>query len=192
MEHPKVAAAIAKFGLQVSAVFVPQSQSRNRVDPVTGKSAWSDKTGESARCLNWRVKVIANGRHVMNTDYSQGVGHIPGWSQARPRSVDDQTRREELLAACETGEYRSPNGSRFEAKKALSAPTAADVLYGLAMDASVIDCRSFDEWASDCGYGTDSRKAEEAYRACLATALQLRQGLGDAGLAELREAFQDY
>lgn len=45
-------------------------------------------------------------------------------------------------------------------------PTVADVLSCLALDASVLKAMTFEDWASDLGYDTDSRQAEATYRAC--------------------------
>lgn len=46
-------------------------------------------------------------------------------------------------------------------------PKLKDVLDCLASDSSSIEnARSFEEWASDFGYDTDSRKAERTFKAC--------------------------
>jgi hypothetical protein len=45
-------------------------------------------------------------------------------------------------------------------------PTVADVLDSLASDAASVEEMSFEEWASDFGYDTDSRSAEATYNAC--------------------------
>jgi hypothetical protein len=59
-------------------------------------------------------------------------------------------------------------------------PTAADVLSCLISDAtSVENTRSFEEWCSDFGCDTDSRKAEKAFKACEAMVPKLRRLLGD-------------
>lgn len=59
-------------------------------------------------------------------------------------------------------------------------PTAADVLNCLLSDASSVEnTGSFEEWCSDFGYNTDSRKAERAYKACEATVAPLREFLGE-------------
>lgn len=58
----------------------------------------------------------------------------------------------------------------------------------------------FENWASEYGYDTDSRKAESIYQACLDIALKLRGdialklrgAIGDSGMVELQTAFQDY
>jgi hypothetical protein len=71
-------------------------------------------------------------------------------------------------------------------------PDICDVVACLVSDASAIDCRSFEDWASDLGYDTDSRKAEATYRACLETGLALRASLGNAGFAKLQTACEGY
>ena len=63
-------------------------------------------------------------------------------------------------------------------------PTLAEVLDCLASDASGIEnARSFEEWASEYGYETDSRKAERTYRTCEQQAMELERLLG-------RDAYQ--
>ena len=60
-------------------------------------------------------------------------------------------------------------------------PTAADVLNCLTSDASGYEnARSFEEWASEYGYDTDSRKAEKIYRQVKEQTEQLRTFLGDS------------
>ena len=59
-------------------------------------------------------------------------------------------------------------------------PKVASVLDCLASDASSIEnARGFEDWASDFGYDTDSRKAEKTYRTCEHQAKRLRSFLGD-------------
>ena len=56
------------------------------------------------------------------------------------------------------------------------APDVADILGSYARDyVSANNAGSFEDWASDLGYDTDSRKAEESYRACLAQRKPLMQ-----------------
>lgn len=58
-------------------------------------------------------------------------------------------------------------------------PTAADVLDCLASDAAGFEnARSFEEWASEYGYDTDSRKAEKTYKIVAKQAAKLRAMLG--------------
>ena len=58
-------------------------------------------------------------------------------------------------------------------------PTLAEVLDCLASDASGVDnAQSFEDWASEYGYDTDSRKAECTYRICEKQAQELKALLG--------------
>ena len=59
-------------------------------------------------------------------------------------------------------------------------PTAASVLECLLSDASGFDnSRSFEEWCSEYGYDTDSRKAERIYKVVEAQNRKLRTLLGE-------------
>jgi len=149
--------------ITVESVFIPWSRSRNK--------------GEKQPSLNWKVTIKKDGRHVLTTDYSAGMGHAPSYKHFVSIAVMTSVKLE-----CEHG--------KAAGKPIL--PDACDVLYSLASDASVLDYSEFENWASDFGYDTDSRKAEAIYRACLDTALKLRNGLGDAGLRALQKASQDY
>lgn len=170
-------------GVSYGAVFVPQSRSRNK-----------DAKEPS---LNWRV-TIAKGNARLEADYMQGCAYIPHYSHAFARNVVyDAAVRE----ACETGKsriiahrsaYDAAQGGRAGISpryREIPAPEFADVLYCLVSDAEVLEYSSFDEWTRAYGYDTDSRKAEQTYRACLDIALPLRQIVN---LDEAREAFEGY
>jgi hypothetical protein len=65
-------------------------------------------------------------------------------------------------------------------------PQVTEVLDNLASDAQgVEDVRSFEEWADNYGYDTDSRKAEEVYKVCLRQAKELQDFLGREAYNEL-------
>jgi hypothetical protein len=62
-----------------------------------------------------------------------------------------------------------------------AAPELASVLDCLASDsAGYVNARSFEDWCSEYGYDTDSRKAERTFNACKRQAERLREFLGDA------------
>jgi hypothetical protein len=59
------------------------------------------------------------------------------------------------------------------------APKVADVLDCLSSDASGIEnARSFEDWCSEYGYDTDSRKAEKTFKTCEHQAKRLSNFLG--------------
>jgi hypothetical protein len=166
------------------AEFVPFSKSRNaRPDPLARDLS-----------LNWKVRLYRMGafrdKPVVEADYMQGIGHIPGYKLKMSYTLDEW---EALKYVCEHGETaRLGSFGVAYGRRPLPKPKFADVMYSLLSDAEAIDHANFDQWASDLGYDTDSRKAEQMYRACLEIGLKLRQLIGDTALAQLRELFQDY
>lgn len=95
------------------------------------------------------------------------------------------------------GSWEGPRGSmhwkvvlRMEGRQLTTAfhqgpaickePTAADVVSCLASDWSGIQStRDFEDWATDYGYDTDSRKAEKLYQACKRAAEKFARWAGD-------------
>ncbi len=65
-------------------------------------------------------------------------------------------------------------------------PKAADILDCLASDAAGVEnARDFEDWASEYGYDTDSRKAECTYHACEKSAAKLKRFLGESAYERL-------
>jgi hypothetical protein len=59
-------------------------------------------------------------------------------------------------------------------------PTAEDVMESLLSDAAGFDnARSFEDWAAEYGYDTDSRKAEKIYRSVETQTIKLARFLGN-------------
>lgn len=164
--------------LKFEAVFVPWSQSRN--------------AAEKEPTLNWRV-TFTTPRGTYTTDYNAGCGHCPSYKQhfgRKPYGYDHLIRFE-----CEQGYAGRQAAShhrvlmRFPRQPIL--PAMADVLSSLLSDADAIDCGTFEEWASNLGYDTDSRNAEAIYRACIDCGLALRRMLGDEAIRKLHELLAD-
>jgi hypothetical protein len=189
MENAERLAVLEKHGITVESVFVPLSQSRHKDT--------KDHRGNPVQCLNWRVTLKKGGRAVLTTDYMAGSGHCPAYHSKMPASWPnrgDQWKRDAVAFECETGRKASYMGHLlgFHKKTDSIRPDALDVVSSLVADSGVLDYGTSEAWAYDFGYDTDSRSAEKIYRACLEIALKLRNGLGEAVLAELNEAFQDY
>ncbi len=172
-------AFIETLGLTYSAVFVPQNVSRN--------------AGEKHPSLNWIV-IIGKGVPaggvspvVIRTDYMQGIGHLPeseatlfrAFGHSNSLARDEYNRR-----VANSGRYGLSN-------RKLPSPPLRDVLYSLVLDGDADDY-TFEEWCSNYGLATDSRKAEQTYSQCRGIGAKLRRMLGAPNLARLRELFQDY
>lgn len=164
-----------RHGVVYSAAFVPFSKSRN-AKPAPKPNDLS---------INWRVTLTKGGRAV-STDYQQGIGHLPEavrvpWKGA---NINRLVLAHEpiVMAAIETGKIQTENGFP---NGALLPPNVDDVLGCLALDAAVLDCGAYEDWASEYGYEPDSRKGEQVFNECRRIALELRAVLGEPAFSEL-------
>lgn len=191
MAREELAAVISDLGLVVESVFVPWSRSRS-YDAAIAKDV-------SKKNLNWRVSLArvapegATKRYILTTDYSAGIAHTPYYKKHKEGTLRWSLHNEPMY------EYEVEHGKeaiRVPGRivdRAPILPDPIDVIWSLTQDADVfLNARSFEDWASDLGYDTDSRKAEAVYRACLDIALKLRNGIGEDGLRRLQEAGEDY
>lgn len=201
----RIQSVIAELGLAMTAEFVPFSKSRN---------AKPGKDGKVWRSLNWRVTLTKRqlARHddqgqdykhtpILTTDYSQGEAHCPAYkASVKVLGGRNCIMRDEAIAAeCETGKTHVARdhagvgvGYQLITQHKIADPSIVDVVCSLVSESDALDHGSFEEWASNLGYDEDSRSDEKIYRACLEIALKLRNGIGEAGLAKLQEACQDY
>lgn len=178
----EIEAKAAALNLTADWVFVPLSASRNR--------------DEKNPTINWRYKLKRNGCGILEGDYSQGCAHAPAYNlkvthpSGRP---DEWQKMRGVRAECETGKVHRFFGHGWgPVSRSLPPPRLADLLWSLSLDASVLDCSGFENWAGELGYDTDSRKAEAIYRACLESSLKLRAAIGNDELEALREVARDY
>lgn len=175
-------AAIDKHGISIKAEFVPFSISRNAANDPGNKPG--------SRSLNWKVTLVKDGRDIITTDYSAGVGHCPSYKQNARWTLDYTAL---IVFETEHGKTaRRANGFSFIQGGKPIMPETLSVIYSLIRDCDVLDYSGFEEWARDFGYDEDSRKAESIYRECLEIALKVRNGIGDKAMSEIRDASSDY
>jgi hypothetical protein len=139
----------------------------------------------------WTVRLMLEGRTI-EQKYWRGIGYrewivigsvtnlgeVPPWSA---RAKESGWRKE--LNPNNIPRTLGPSGVTVHiaenARYRPIPPTAADVLGCLCSDAQGVDHgETFEDWASDFGYDTDSRKAERIYHECQSIALRLRGFLG--------------
>ncbi len=143
--------------------------------------------------LAFSVRLMRNGREVLTTPYKLGVGHVPKGALLAVRAVTlDEQYCQNTLRNNKTPRIDAPGYlSLLEkaARLAKVAPTLPDVLDSLVSDgAAYFDAETFEGWASNYGYDTDSRKAEQVWRACDEIGRKLARVLNAEELATLREA----
>lgn len=126
---------------------------------------------------HWRVTI--NGETV---DYYTGIGH------RTPRAF--RMEREDYARLARASRL-TPDGLKQLLRCSIpTKPSVDDVIYSLVSDAGAVSM-SFEDWCSDFGMDTDSRKALATYEACQQAERKLRNmKLGT--LAELSTLFQDY
>jgi hypothetical protein len=166
-------ALLTQHDITVTSVFVPWSQSRNK--------------NEKDRSLNWLISIHRKGRLILTTDYMAGIGHCPSYKQGARWTLDYtkliEAETEQGFAAHKIQLWSQP---AIDRKKPI-LPDTAGVIHSLYLDYTILDSSGFEDWASELGYDTDSRKAEKMYRDCLELALKIRAGFGDELIRELGE-----
>lgn len=146
--------------------------------------------------LRYTVEVFYKGRLIMTTPYSMGIGHIPkdsvppephGWTNDKLAWIT------EVMKTGKAGKWNSSGFASVHVNAKPIEPEKRAVIWCLLMDGQeAINAAGFEDWAADYGYDTDSRKAEQTYRACLEIGLKLRAALGDTKMQELMLVYQDY
>lgn len=192
-DHTAIDNALTAAGISMTAVFVPQSRGRYAIKARADNGKGEGKGGYCGKgepCINWKCTVSMNGREAWTGDYSQGSGHLPEYIR-HPGDRNSLMNYAAELGACESGKAVRFGDAIASKGEPLQPPDTRDVIYSLLMD-SIADDMPFEDWCSEYGYDTDSRKAEATYHQCADTGRALRLALGTGMLDGLREVFQDY
>jgi hypothetical protein len=139
--------------------------------------------------LSYEVTVKYRGKKMLTLPYSMGIAHMKEY-EAELKKTNSNYSRITIAGASVIAEILRTGKVRPSAPQTMPKP--ADVMYCLLCDMDVMHHRDFESWASDCGFDTDSRKAEGIYKACLAQALLMHATITGEHLAQLKEAFADY
>jgi len=146
--------------------------------------------------VRWPVTLEKAGRKVCEVKYGKGVGHFhkaamsarKGWTEHKVagRYVRLSPDENFVLLAWQDRPQANFLDKRLwgslcvklaKADKS-THPTLAEVLGSLIMDGSAdFNAQSFEDWASEYGYDTDSRKAEGIYNECVRIGRALRQSM---------------
>jgi hypothetical protein len=195
MAHQEILDFMETNKIKIAAKFVPWSQSRSKGDVFENDYIVKSKR-RPRYSLNWQVSLLvgADERHALTTDYTAGGGHCPA-NKSKPKSVEPSSLSfvEAIKHECETGravQWRSD--CTFYASSTAIECDLVSVFASMIMDTDVLEAGSFEEWAADFGYDTDSRKAETTYNDCLKSALKIRAALGADKLRAAREVCADF
>ncbi len=124
------------------------------------KTTKQDKWSHDA----WEITLSYQGRE-MTTSYHTGLGHRTHFPNVKKRGTT----------------YSGPLGDANSIEKATAmgytkpvTPDVADVVFSLVMDASCGEY-TFNDWCSEFGYDTDSRKALDTYLQCQENSVKVRK-----------------
>lgn len=112
------------------------------------------------------------------------IGFTADWATARPDDLMDRAMNHyKCRITCGRRGFTLYFSQGFGIK---DEPKTADVLNCIASDAAGYEnAQSFEDWASEYGYDTDSRKAEKIYRAVKRQAEQIKRTIGEDAYQEL-------
>lgn len=187
----KIAEFITRHGITMTAENVAKNPHREEEEPEKGR--------KPVEYSHWRCTFTrGQGKHAptLETYFSMGSGlHNADYRlKAAAQAINaDATLTDAVKVArirklrcrecdAQSGkiEWYARGNVPPKGQHAGVPPTCSDVLDCLASDASMVDnARHFEDFASDLGYDTDSRKAERIYHACMEQANKLRRFLGN-------------
>lgn len=161
---------IARLGITLDATEIP---TRTDIDLKDWKGA-----------SHWACTLKRDGFAPLSVNYSMGAAHRR-WRSAAvkyaiPGSIAPHDIRARFSPISQWGEKETIDLRDYRASCTEPIPpTASDILDCLASDAcGYDDARTFEDWASNYGYDTDSRKAESIYHTIGQQAKALRHFLG--------------
>jgi hypothetical protein len=148
-----------------------------------GLRAEKGTEGKPWHHFEWSVQ-LHHGSASYTATYRSGVAHC----QRVPYGIGAKGPLEPVTH--DVARALKPHGkvtlSDVEGYVRPTAPELAEVLQSLASDASgALNAGTFEAWASDYGYDSDSRKAEKIYEACKGVHFELSRLLGLELCAEL-------
>lgn len=166
---PDLATLAEDFGLTLTA--------GNRRGHYDASQSWTS--------IRFDCILSRNGREVWSGPYHIGVGHLKNLATVErangklPRNA--APTKAQLIALTHQATVESLK------------PKLTDVLHSLLSDgAAYFDGQTFEEWAADLGYDTDSRKAEAMFRECDATGRKMAQAFKPDELEALRNAAAEH
>jgi hypothetical protein len=155
-------------------------------------------TAKGWLCIRYDVILSRNGRKFWSGPYHIGIGHIKPIAARTPltltsteASLYDAWKKAPSRDYILKAELASMVGK--VAVQTKYTPAIADILHCLLMDgSSYFDAQSFEEWCSELGYDSDSRKAEKTFQECQETGRKLSRAFNPMELSHLRNVAQDY
>lgn len=136
---------------------------------INAEYVGQDKAPDGWEYFAWDVELAYKGR-VISTEYKMGLAHVSKQGPGKRRYHHDWQGYVDTYAP--------------------TPPSVKDVIHSLLMDGSALDM-GFEDWASDYGYDSDSRKALTLYLECQDAGRKIVRLLGP-DIDAFRTALEDY
>lgn len=146
----------------------------------------------------WTVVIDkpASGKSPLMVKYRTGIGH-----RVSLAALQKQKKQEQLKGYKHPQKFIKANHFCYEVAGArkgtfgdfqwLKVPKVSSVLHSLIMDAQA-GSETFEDFCSNYGYDTDSRRALEMYLECQKTSHDLRRFFNGGHMADMEEILRDY
>lgn len=181
-QHSAIDATLAELGITIDDIYM--------MPAAVDDKGWKH--------IPFSVTLSRNGKPILRTTYRVGLGHVKreklwpmpegcldGLQVAFLKKRDDRVLPEyahEFLAVVTDA-----------ARRQKLKPEPRDVVHSLCTDGlCALHDQTFEEWCSDYGYDTDSRKAAAIYRECEKIGKALCSGLTRPVYQQLTEVFSNY
>jgi hypothetical protein len=160
---------------------------------VTELSRWIDQSGERPQFC-FQLELTGPGGSAV-FPYSGGIMAFADkaklqLAKLRARNSGESDRPLELVMQGKQLVDRKIERRALQAILDCSKPDPLGLLYCLVMDSSAADT-SFEDWASEYGYDTDSRKALEIFQQCQDQTRKFRRVVGPLR-EKIETLVQDY
>lgn len=150
------------------------------------------------QCIRYWVTLAYKGKTVLQTEYSLGIGHVKlqkhvlWWSLTEEERGFLEAWQGKPNANFQNKELQARIAGKL-AKAQKVTPSLESVVHSLLLDGQpYFNNESFEEWAANFGYDTDSRKAESTYRTCMEIGRKIKAAVPNDVIEKAQEILQDY
>jgi hypothetical protein len=189
MEHETFETFAARHGLTLDARNIPFPTCKT-------DSQWHKSASHFAVTIYGSQERPTGSRPVIwQGCYSVGAAYPVMWAQRAAKKAKNQlgwlsvnrsiVSKLQVSPRSESIDYAKVRDAIVTRYREIAPLQIADILESLQFDVSSVEDSTFEDWARDLGYDTDSRSALEVFEACQQTARAMRSGLG-------REAFRQF
>lgn len=149
-------------------------------------------------CIRYNVSLMRGDREIWRGEFRLGIGHVkpipaPGMSFEHQNIVSHLKNHSRLNYKDTKTAQAVCFVAAMLAKHQRKAPSVEDVAHSLIMDGSAyFNAETFEDWADNYGYSSDSIKAEKLWRECIDTGMRLARGIPVNDLECLKEWASNY